>query len=228
MWVGRCALESSGSALRFEIESFQFRVEPMPCHACRGAAEYGCCFSGASRFRGGKSSGLLIDLWVGLVFGWWLALPTSLALLVRATLRCEGVAALARPTRPPLQPSTGPLVAPLLRDFEAFRAVRYAAALVAGAPRTAATLTALRHARVRRHLTQRRRQPLRGALLDSEALGECAFRGDFGKGIELTAERERIEERPESSVQQGPSINSHDNDPVVHLYAQLDGVSFVS
>ena len=117
MWVGRCALESSGSALRFEIESFQIRVEPMPGHACRGAAEYGCCFVGASRFRGGKSSGLLIDLWVGLVFGWWLALPTSLALLVRATLRWL-VAALAWPAHPPTQASIGPLVAPLLRDFK--------------------------------------------------------------------------------------------------------------
>ena len=55
-------------------------------------------------------SALLIHLWVGLVFGWWLALPTSLALLVRATLRWL-VAALARPTHPPLQPSSGPLVA---------------------------------------------------------------------------------------------------------------------
>ena len=165
MWVGRCALESSGSALRFEIESFQFRVEPMPGHACRGAAEYGCCFVGASRFRGGKSSGLLIDLWVGLAFGWWLALPTSLALLVRATLRWL-VAALAWPAHPPAQASNGPLVAPLLRDFGSLRAVRYAATLVANAPRATATLPALRHARARRHLTQRRRQPLRGALLD--------------------------------------------------------------
>ena len=30
---------------------------------------------------------LVVWLWVGLGFGWWLALPTSLALLVRATLR---------------------------------------------------------------------------------------------------------------------------------------------
>jgi hypothetical protein len=37
--------------------------------------------------------------WVGFVFGWWSALPTSLALLVRATLRYR-VAALAFPARP--------------------------------------------------------------------------------------------------------------------------------
>ena len=55
-------------------------------------------------------SALVVCSWVGLVFGWWSALPTSLALLVRATLRWL-VAALARPSHPPLQASTGPLVA---------------------------------------------------------------------------------------------------------------------
>ena len=81
-----------------------------------------------------------------------MALPTSLALLVRAALRWL-VAALAWPTRPPFQPSSVPLVAVLLRDFGCLRAVRCAAVLVADAPRAAATLPALRHARVGCHLT---------------------------------------------------------------------------
>ena len=106
---------------------------------------------------------------VGLVFGWCWALPTSLALLVRATLRWL-VAALARPSHPPLQPSNGPLVAGAPTGLRGLRTVRYAAAHVADAPRATAPLPALRHARVGWHVIWRRRQQERRASLDLQSV----------------------------------------------------------
>jgi hypothetical protein len=74
--------------------------------------------------------------------------------------RCAGFF----PTHPPPQPSTGPSSLRSSGASEpAGRTLR--ARPRRCAPRTAATLTALRHARARRHLTQRRRQRARGTLL---------------------------------------------------------------
>ena len=82
--------------------------------------------------------------------------PAYVAGAPRSGHAALSVAALARPTHPPTQPSSGPLVAGAPTGLRGLRTVRYAAVLVAVAPRATATLPALRHARVQGHLTQRR------------------------------------------------------------------------
>ena len=104
--------------------------------------------------------------------------------------RCAGWSLrwLVPPTLP-LNPQAFPSSLALLRDFGRLRAVRYAATLVAGAPRAAATLPALRHAHVRRHLILASAAARTKGVLDLQSVAvrsESAPRGPV-RGVFISA-----------------------------------------